>query len=87
MVESNPMKMIADTQYKLTQLGMSLGAAFCGVGIWVAEHLKQIEQARRKFDQKGTTCWSDDGRQMDSVPISRRGLQVGIVRRRSRCWG
>jgi len=42
-------------EYKLTQLGMSLGAAFCGVWIWAAEHFKQVEQARRKFDQKGTT--------------------------------
>lgn len=39
-------------EYKLTQLGMSLGAAFCGVWIWAAEHLKQVEQARREFDKK-----------------------------------
>jgi len=42
-------------EYKLTQLGMSLGAAFCGVWIWAAEHLKQVEQARRAFDRKLAT--------------------------------
>ncbi len=39
-------------EYKLTMLGMSLGAAFCGVWIWAAENLKQVEKARRKFDEK-----------------------------------
>jgi DNA-binding HxlR family transcriptional regulator len=42
-------------EYKLTQLGMSLGAAFCGVWVWAAENLKQIEQARREFDKKSGT--------------------------------
>ena len=39
-------------EYKLTQLGLSLGAAFCGVWVWAAENLKQVERARRKFDGK-----------------------------------
>ncbi len=38
-------------EYKLTQLGMSLGAAFCGVWIWAAENLQQVERARREFDK------------------------------------
>jgi len=42
-------------EYKLTQLGMSLGAAFCGVWVWAAENLKQVEQARRKFDKQSAT--------------------------------
>src|ERR1700694_2258692 len=42
-------------EYELTQLGLSLGAAFCGVWVWAAENLKQVEQARRKFDNKGET--------------------------------
>jgi DNA-binding HxlR family transcriptional regulator len=42
-------------EYKLTQLGMSLGAAFCGVWVWAAENLKQVERARREFDKKGGT--------------------------------
>jgi DNA-binding HxlR family transcriptional regulator len=40
-------------EYRLTQLGMSLGAAFCGVWVWAAENLKHVEQARRAFDKKG----------------------------------
>ena len=43
-------------EYKLTGLGMSLGAAFCGVWVWAAENLQDVETARRKFDarrQKG----------------------------------
>ena len=41
-------------EYKLTELGMSLGAAFCGVWIWAAENLDHVEQARRDFDRKAT---------------------------------
>jgi len=37
-------------EYKLTNLGMSLGAAFCGVWVWAAENLEQVERARRDFD-------------------------------------
>jgi DNA-binding HxlR family transcriptional regulator len=37
-------------EYKLTPLGMGLGAAFCGVWVWAAENLDDVEQARRKFD-------------------------------------
>jgi DNA-binding HxlR family transcriptional regulator len=39
-------------EYKLTPLGFSLGAAFCGVWVWAAENLTQVEQARRAFDDK-----------------------------------
>jgi DNA-binding HxlR family transcriptional regulator len=42
-------------EYKLTKLGMSLGAAFCGVWVWAAENLKHVEQARLKFDRSGGT--------------------------------
>ncbi|MDR3439150.1 helix-turn-helix domain-containing protein [Telmatospirillum sp.] len=38
-------------EYRLTQLGLSLGAAFCGVWVWAAENLQQVEQARRDFDK------------------------------------
>lgn len=38
-------------EYKLTKLGLSLGAAFCGVWVWAAENLKDVERARRKFDK------------------------------------
>ena len=39
-------------EYRLTQLGLSLGAAFCGVWVWAAENLDQVEQARQFFDGK-----------------------------------
>jgi DNA-binding HxlR family transcriptional regulator len=38
--------------YVLTDLGMSLGYAFCGVWIWAEEHLDRIEAARRSFDAR-----------------------------------
>jgi DNA-binding HxlR family transcriptional regulator len=37
--------------YKLTDLGLSLGAAFCGVWIWAEENLARVEVARKTFDQ------------------------------------
>ncbi|PZQ47410.1 MAG: transcriptional regulator [Micavibrio aeruginosavorus] len=40
-------------EYKLTPLGLSLGAAFCGVWIWAEENLQTIEKARRSFDERG----------------------------------
>lgn len=39
-------------EYKLTALGMSLGAAFCGVWIWASENLDHVDQARRDFDRE-----------------------------------
>lgn len=39
-------------EYRLTDLGLSLGNAFCGVWIWAARHLDEIERARRRFDEK-----------------------------------
>ncbi len=39
-------------QYRLTGLGLSLGSAFCGVWVWAAENLRQVEQARQVFDGK-----------------------------------
>jgi len=37
-------------EYELTDLGRSLGEAFCGVWIWAERHGKEIERARRDFD-------------------------------------
>lgn len=37
-------------EYRLTDLGRSLGAAFCGVWIWAESNLERIEQARTDFD-------------------------------------
>jgi DNA-binding HxlR family transcriptional regulator len=38
-------------EYQLTGLGLSLGAAFCGVWIWAAENCTQVERARSRFDR------------------------------------
>ena len=37
-------------EYKLTELGLSLSAAFCGVWMWAEKHLEQVEAARCHFD-------------------------------------
>lgn len=37
-------------EYKLTVLGLGLGAAFCGVWVWASENLDAVERARRAFD-------------------------------------
>lgn len=39
-------------EYKLTELGMTLGGAFCGVWVWAADNLKKVEAARREFDDR-----------------------------------
>ena len=36
-------------EYALTDLGRTLGAAFCGVWVWAETHHARIEQARRDF--------------------------------------
>jgi DNA-binding HxlR family transcriptional regulator len=36
-------------EYELTDLGRSLGEAFCGVWIWAEEHSDEIERAREAF--------------------------------------
>jgi DNA-binding HxlR family transcriptional regulator len=42
-------------EYKLTDLGLTLSAAFCGVWVWAAENLSKVEESRAKFDKKATT--------------------------------
>ena len=37
-------------EYRLTDLGLGLGAAFCGVWIWADENIDRIEAARQRFD-------------------------------------
>ena len=39
-------------EYRLTQLGLSLSAAFCGVWIWAEKHIEEVEAARVVFDDK-----------------------------------
>ncbi len=38
-------------EYRLTDLGSSLSAAFCGVWTWAETNLQRIEDARRVFDE------------------------------------
>ncbi len=37
-------------EYRLTELGHSLSAAFCGVWIWAEEHGDEIARARKAFE-------------------------------------
>ena len=37
-------------EYRLTDLGQSLGEAFCGVWHWAEANLEQVEGARAEFD-------------------------------------
>ncbi len=39
-------------EYRLTGLGFTLGAAFCGVWVWATENLVRVEQARSAFDER-----------------------------------
>jgi len=39
-------------EYELTELGRSLGEAFCGVWIWAARHGGEIERARAAFKDR-----------------------------------
>lgn len=38
--------------YELTELGESLGAAFCGVWLWAGANLAKIERCRAAFDKR-----------------------------------
>jgi len=42
-------------EYNLTDLGHSLGAAFCGVWIWAETHHDEIVRARESFRSKTTS--------------------------------
>jgi DNA-binding HxlR family transcriptional regulator len=39
-------------EYRLTDLGMTLSAAFCGVWVWAADNLQNVERARLAFDAR-----------------------------------
>jgi DNA-binding HxlR family transcriptional regulator len=39
-------------EYKLTELGLSLSYAFCGVWMWAGENLKAVQAARGRFDRQ-----------------------------------
>lgn len=37
-------------EYALTGLGLTLGAAFCGVWVWAQENLAKVDKARKAFE-------------------------------------
>ncbi len=39
-------------EYELTDLGLSLGEAFCGVWLWAEKHYDAVEQSRSTFHSK-----------------------------------
>lgn len=39
-------------EYRLSGLGLSLGAAFCNIWIWAVENLDDVRGAREKFDSR-----------------------------------
>ena len=39
-------------EYRLTELGLSLGAAFCGVWRWAEQNHAEIARARAAFDSR-----------------------------------
>ena len=41
-------------EYKITDLGLTLAEAFCGVWVWSIKNLDTVDQARRKFDADNT---------------------------------
>jgi DNA-binding HxlR family transcriptional regulator len=41
-------------EYELTELGLSLGEAFCGVWIWAERHREVILRSRRAFSERAT---------------------------------
>jgi DNA-binding HxlR family transcriptional regulator len=39
-------------EYSITELGLTLSAAFCGVWLWASDNLQKVDAARRRFDSK-----------------------------------
>jgi DNA-binding HxlR family transcriptional regulator len=39
-------------EYGMTDLGRSLGEAFCGVWVWAEANLARVDAARRQFDDR-----------------------------------
>jgi DNA-binding HxlR family transcriptional regulator len=39
-------------EYELTELGQSLGEAFCGVWLWAEKHYDAVERSRTAFREK-----------------------------------
>jgi DNA-binding HxlR family transcriptional regulator len=41
-------------EYELTELGLSLGEAFCGVWIWAERHREAILRSRKSFSERAS---------------------------------
>ena len=41
--------------YRLTTMGEALGEAVCDIWKWVETHVKEVQKARRSYDQKSAT--------------------------------
>ena len=39
-------------EYTLSELGLTLSGAFCGVWVWAADNLARVETARKAFDAR-----------------------------------
>lgn len=39
-------------EYRLSGLGLSLGAAFCNIWVWAFENLNSVKNAREEFDTR-----------------------------------
>lgn len=39
-------------EYRLSGLGLSLGAAFCNIWVWAIENLEGVKKARETFDSR-----------------------------------
>lgn len=46
-------------EYRLTEMGMSLGEAFCGVWLWAERHRETIEASRCRYQQALETAGRD----------------------------
>jgi DNA-binding HxlR family transcriptional regulator len=55
-------------EYELTELGKSLGEAFCGVWIWAERHRGAIMQARKNFQQRAASLKTDQLEVSPKVP-------------------
>ncbi len=54
-------------EYRLTDLGLSLGSAFCGVWMWAEQNLEKIEQARKTFARRHRKTVAKAGRAPNEV--------------------
>jgi DNA-binding HxlR family transcriptional regulator len=68
-------------EYRLTHLGMTLSAAFCGVWVWAAENLKEVERARRAFDKKVNKAQEQAGRTRQAQASIAKGAVAEYVGR------